>query len=185
MNFENHYEQSSSIKDALLAIKYNLFQHPKIDPNTFFSLTKTEGHLFANEAVIGICWAFPLIISLVFIPKFLLNTTKRNKGAACIIILMLLVAGINLFVTSFIGMVSRYFFEYMSLIVFVSIFLFYYLYSNEEDKLLKTMLNVYFILLFVYSLFMNISCLFCENFSVYYSGSSANNYSKIIEFLFG
>ncbi|MBO7611967.1 MAG: hypothetical protein J6T23_07150 [Elusimicrobia bacterium] len=185
LNSENHYEQTPSITDALLAIKYNLFQIPDIVEDTIFSLAQTEGHLFANEVVIGVFWAFPLILSFIFFPKFLLNIIKRNKEIFGIIILMLFVAGINLFITSFIGMVSRYFFEYMSLIVPMSLILFYYLYSNAEDKLLKTVLNVYFILLFIYSVFMNMSCLFCEKFSLYYYGSSADNYLKIIGFLFG
>ena len=185
LNFENHYEQIPSIKDALLAIKYNLFQLPDMDEKTIFSLAQTEGHLFANEVIIGIFWAFPLILSLFSLPKFLLNVVKKNKNIVGIIILMLFVAVINLFVTSFIGMVSRYFFEYMSFMVLISIILFYYLYSNVKDKLLKAVLNTYFILLFVYSLFVNISCLFCEKYSLYYLGSSAYNYSKIIKFLFG
>ena len=185
LNFENHYEQIPSIKDSLLAIKYNLFQAPDIVQKTFFSLTKAEGHLFANEAVIGIFWAFPLIFSFAFLPKFLLDTAKKNNNIVGIIILMLFVAGMNLFVTSFIGMVSRYFFEYMSLVVSISLILFYYLYSNEDSKLSKTILNIYFVSFFIYSLFMNISCLFCERYSIYYAGTSADNYSKILNFLFG
>lgn len=185
LNSENHYGQTPSINDALLSIKYNLFQIPDIVEDTIFSLAQTEGHLFANEVVIGVFWAFPLILSFIFLPKFLLNVVKRNKDIVAIIILMLFVAGINLFITSFIGMVSRYFFEYMSLIVPISLILFYYLYNIAEDKLLKRVLNVYFILLFIYSIFMNISCLFCEKYSLYYFGSSAYNYSKIIKFLFG
>jgi hypothetical protein len=169
----------------LLAIKYNLFQLPSLNEKTIFSLTKTSGHIFANEVVVGILWTFPLIISLAILPKFLSNVVKENKKIFGIIILMLVVAIVNLFATSFIGMVIRYFFEYMSLMVIISIILFYYVYSREENRSLKIMLNIYFILFFVYSLFINISCLFCENYSAYYARTSAGNYIKIINFLFG
>lgn len=184
LNLENHYGQSPSLKDALLAIKYNLFQLPSLNEKTIFSLTKTSGHIFANEVVVGILWTFPLIISLAILPKFLSNVVKENKKIFGIIILMLVVAIVNLFATSFIGMVIRYFFEYMSLIVIISIILFYYVYSREENRSLKIMLNIYFILFFVYSLFINISCLFCENYSAYYARTSSDNYFKIISFLF-
>ena len=185
LNFENHYEQIPTLKDALLAIKYSLFKLPDLSEKTIFSLSQSDGHLFANEVVVGILWTFPLILSFVFLPKFLLNITKKNKNIFAIIILMLSVAFINLFITSFIGMVIRYFFEYMSLIVIIVITLFYYLYNNEENKYLKTTLNIYFVLFFIYSSFVIVSCLFCEKYSLYYAETSANNYLKIINFLFG
>ena len=185
LNFENHYEQVPTIKDSLLSIKYCFFQPPKINETTLFSLAKTSDHLFGNEAVVGILWAFPLIFSFVFFPQFLSNIAKKNKYISYIIILILSVAFINLFVTSFIGMVIRYFFEYMSLIVIISLILFYYLYNNEKNKFLKRILTLYFVLLFIYSSFMIVSCLFCREYSFYYIKTSAHNYSNIINFLFG
>lgn len=185
LNFENHFEQSPTLKDSLLSIKYCLFQLPDLSDTTIFSLAQSFGHSFGNEAVVGILWAFPLVLSFAFLPQFLSNTAKKNKHVFYIIILMLSVAIINLFITSFVGMIIRYLFEYMSLIVIISLILFYYLYNNEKNKLLKKTLNIYFVLLFIYSSFMIISCLFCERYSLYYVKTSADNYLHLIDFLFG
>jgi len=185
LNSENHYEQFSSLKDVCLAIKNDLFQFPDINKNTVFSLVQTDGHLFANESVVGIIWSFPLIFLFLFIPKFLIDNFKKNKNIFYITILMLVVICTNIFITSFIGMVTRYFFEYMSFIVILSIILFYYLYNIAKTKNLKNMLNVFFTIIFIYSVFINICLLFCENNSLYYAPVSGDNYLRIVNFLFG
>ena len=97
---------------------------------------------------------------------------------------MLFIICINLFITSFIGMITRYFFEYMSFIVILSIVLFYYLYDKVKNKCLKKMLEIFFIIIFCYSIFINFCLLFCENNAFYYAPTSAGNYLKTVNFLF-
>ncbi|WP_413852857.1 hypothetical protein [Candidatus Ruminimicrobium bovinum] len=184
LNSENHYEQFTSLKDVFLAIKYDLFQFPEINKNTFFSLVQTKGHLFGNEFVAGIIWTFPLIFLFVLIPKFLIDTFKQNKNIFYITILMVFVICINLFITSFIGMVTRYFFEWMFFIVILSIILFYYLYDKAKTKNLKNILNIFFVLIFCYSVFINVCLLFCENNAMLFAKTNPENYIQAINFLF-
>lgn len=81
-------------------------------------------------------------------------------------------------------MINRYFFEWMCFVVILSIILFYYLYDKVKTKKLKNILNIFFILIFCYSVFINICLLFCENNAIYYAPASAGNYLKTITFLF-
>ncbi len=184
LNDLGQYNCALSIKDSLLALKYNLFQFPGIDVNNIFSLVKADGHRVGNEFVAGIIWAFPLLFMLFLIPKYLQETFRKDKNAFYITIIMLFVIIINLVVTSFIGMVTRYFFEYMSFIIILSILLFYYLYYREKTVSQKKLWNLFFVLMFVYSTFMNVSLLFCENNSLFYAPTSNDNYVNIINFLF-
>ena len=69
LNDLGQYNCALSIKDSLLALKYNLFQFPGIDVNNIFSLVKADGHRVGNEFVAGIIWAFPLLFMLFLIPN--------------------------------------------------------------------------------------------------------------------
>jgi hypothetical protein len=108
----------------------------------------------------------------------------KDKNAFYITIFMMFVIIVNLIVTSFIGMITRYFFEYMLFCVILSMILFYYLYDNVTSNRLKKILNIFFILMFVYSAFINVSLLFCENNALFYARTSGDNYISVINFLF-
>ncbi len=180
----NYYHENPSLKDFFLALKYNIFSFPNINEKTVFSLAQSNGHSVGNEFVTGIIWTFPLIFLFVFIPKFLKDIFKENKNIFYVVVLMTVVVMINIFVISFVGMVIRFFFEYMSFIVVLSLILFYYVYTKLNTNFLKKTAEIFFILIFVYSVFINISLLFCENNSKFYAPSSRDNYPKTVQFLF-
>lgn len=184
LNDLKQYDYVLSLKDSLLAIKHNLFQFPNIDGSTIFSLVKTEGHRIGNEFIVGVIWSFPFVLLLLFVPKFLLDVFKKNKTIFYITILFLFVICVNFFVTSFIGMVGRYSFEYISFAVILSMILLYYLYNETKSRCLKKILNTSFVLIFIYVVFINISLLFCENNSLFYAPTSGDNYINVINFLF-
>ena len=184
LNDLRQYDYTLLLKDSLLALKYNLFQIPKIDNNTIFSLIEACGHRIGNEFVVGVIWTFPLIFLFVLIPKFLIDTFKHNRKFFYIVILMLFVIFINLVITSFIGMVIRYFFEWMPFAIILSMILFFHLYVKIKTKFLKRITNIFFVIIFIYSIFMNVSLLFSKNNSLFYVSSSQNNYDKTINFLF-
>lgn len=184
LNDLRQYDYVLSIKDSLLALKYNLFQIPGIDANNVFSLVSVHGHRIGNEFVAGIVWMFPLIFILFLLPKYLREAFVKDKNAFYITIFMMFVIIVNLIVTSFIGMITRYFFEYMLFCVILSMILFYYLYDNVTSNRLKKILNIFFILMFVYSAFINVSLLFCENNALFYARTSGDNYISVINFLF-
>lgn len=184
LNFENHYEQSSSLKDVWIAMKYDLFQLPHLNKNTIFSTVQTKGHLFGNECVAGFIWSFPLIFLFVLFPKYLVNSFNKNRNIFYITILMLFVVCINIFIPGFIGMTTRYFFEYMPFIVILSISLFYYLYDKLQTKRLKNLVIIFFTTVFIFTLFINICLLFCEKNSLYCEPTSVRNYLKTVNFLF-
>ena len=90
----------------------------------------------------------------------------------------------NIIITSFFGMVLRYIFESLSLIIILSITIFLFYINNAKDKAIKNFLIILFILIFIFSMFINISLLFCkENFWVYPT-LNGTSYSKIVNFLF-
>ncbi len=185
LNEENHYGQFTTIKDSFIALKYNLFQFPDISEQTIFSLVKTEGHLFGNEFIAGIFWTFPLMFLFVFLLQYLKETFNKNKPLFYVVILMCSVICINIFVTSFIGMVNRYFVEYMPFIIILLLLLFNYVNSKINTKFLKKVMKIFFVLIFIYSVFINVSLLFCENNSIFYADSSKGNYDKTVQFLYG
>lgn len=184
LNDLRQYAYYPTIKDSLLALKYNLFQFPEINKETVFCLAETKDHIFGNEFVTGIVWTYPFVFLFVFLPSYLWETYKKNKNLFCITVLMIIVVIINVFVTSFIGMICRYFFEYMPFIIILSMQLFYYMYSKLNTKFLKNISEIFFVLIFIYSIFINISLVFSNNYAIFYKETSRNNYAKIVKILY-
>ena len=184
LNYENHYEQTPTIKDALIAIKYSLFNLPAIDDTTFFSLAETKGHMFANGNITGILWTFPMLLSFVLLPKFLKDMIVNNKNIFYISILMIFVVCLNLLITSFIGSVTRYQFEYLVLIVILSIVIFYFYFNKINDKMLRNFICVVFIMVFVWSVILNSSLLLCKENFIYGDSSRKEYIAHITNFLF-
>lgn len=184
LNYENHYEQTPTIKDSLIAIKYALFNLPDINDSTFFSLAKTEGHMFANGNITGILWTFPMLLSLVLLPKFLKDMFIKDKKIFYVSILMIFVIFLNLFVTSFIGSFTRYQFEYLVLIAILSIVISYFYFNKINDKILKIFFCIAFIMLFAWSVFINSSLLLCEENLTYGDPSRKVYIAYVKNFLF-
>lgn len=184
LNYENHYEQIPTIKDALIAIKYSLFNLPDIDDTTFFSLAETKGHIFANENITGISWIFPMILSFVLLPRFIKDMFVKNKNVFYILILMIFVICLNLLITSFIGSVTRYQFEYLALIAILSIVVFFFYFNRINDKVLRAFLCIVFIIVFVWSIFINSSLLLCKDNFRYGDPSRKGYITQITKFLF-
>lgn len=183
----NPHNQSNiifTIKDFIIGFKNNFFLLPNMNEVTIFSLSKTFGHRIGNEYITGIIWTCPIILILFFIPNFLKQFYKKNFNFFIFFLTMILVIIINIIVSSFFGMVIRYIFEFLSLMIILSIIMFLFYQDNIENRLTKIFFNSTFILIFGFSMFINISLLFCrENFWNFVTLKNTN-YTNIINFLF-
>jgi hypothetical protein len=180
---QNHYFKG--IQNLILGIKYNFFKMPYIGTKTVFSLIQSEGHSGGNEIVSGIFYSFPLLLDFIFVFHFFKYIVKKNKNIFICLLFLLFIAIINFTITSLIGgIITRYVFEYLSILVIVSLLIFYYLLNKQKNYKFQLVLYILFITIFIFSMYINISLLFCEKNSIFFNIESANNYETIINFLF-
>ena len=184
----NEYNQTHyfrDIKNILISIKYNFFEFPETGTKTVFSLVKSKGHSGGKELAAGIIYSFPLILNFVIILPFIKYTAK-NKNIFICILLFLSIALINFITTGLIGgIIVRYVFEYLSIIVILSLFIFYYLLNKQKNhKTLFVLFNILFVIFFIFSVYINISFLFCEPNSEFFNLPVSGSYKTVIKFLF-
>jgi hypothetical protein len=186
INPQNQAKFIPSIKDFIICLQNNFFLVPNINDTTIFSLTETSGHSIGNEYVTGIVWTCPVILILLFIPHFLKRIYKENSNTFIFILTLLLVTTVNIITLNFFGMLLRYIFEYLCLMIILSVLIFLFYISRIKDKLLKNFFNIIFMFIFVYSVFINISLLFCKENAISYliDENLITNYTKIVMFLF-
>ncbi len=184
LNPHNQQNFVPQFSDFIISIKNNFFKLPDMNEKTIFSLAKTYGHQVGNESIVGIVWSCPIILFLTLLPNFLKKLYKENRNAFILSFVILSVAVINAFVTCFIGMIIRYVFEYLSLIVILAITIFLYYIETTKDKILKAFLYIVFIFIFYCSVFINISLLFCKENLYTHPEPIVDIYSKIVSFLF-
>lgn len=173
-----------SFNDFIIGLKNNFFLLPNMNETTFFSLTRTSGHRIGNEYISGVFWTCPIILILLYIPIFLKKIYKENIYNFIFILTILITTIINIVVLNFYGMIIRYIFEYLSLMLILSIIIFLVYINNITDKLTKNFLNLLFILIFVYSVFINISLLFCKENFLAHDSLKNTCYTSIIKILF-
>ena len=134
------------------------------------------------EYVSGIIYSFPLLLNFVFIFSFIKDSFKSNK---IFILLLLFIAITNFTVTSLItGIVTRYVFEYLSILLIISLLIYYYLLKKWKRFNLQLILNILFIIVFIFTIYINISLLFCERNANFFNIASSNNYEKLTKLLF-
>lgn len=186
LNDLNQLDWHFKIQDLFIAIKYNLFQTPIINTNfPLFSLVSAKGHSIGNEFITGIIYTFPLILILLLFPFTLYILWKKDKTISIFLLLLTFISTVNFFVdTSIGGIIQRFLFEYLCILVLISIIIFYYLYTSTKSVLIKYSLNIFFIAIYIFSIYINISLLFCYENSLFYRALSNGNYEKIVNFLF-
>ncbi|MDD3054038.1 MAG: hypothetical protein PHG84_06550 [Endomicrobiaceae bacterium] len=183
LNDKNLMKWFFEFKELFMGLKYNLFQFPvlhKIFP--IFSTVQISDLKIGNEFAIGAIYIFPFILVTLFIPKIIKYFLKINKYISIIFLLISSMFIINLLVVSSIGVVQRFVFEYMSIAVIISLLSFYFIYEQNK-KQMKKILNVAFIFIFIFAIYINISLIFDENNSSFYSFSNPNMYNNIVSFL--
>ncbi len=175
-----------NLRDCITGLVNNLFTLPQMSGYTVFSLVKAAGHSVGNEWIAGILWTSPVIIFLLSVPYFIKKSYKENKNSVILITVMFCAALISLIVTSFVGMVNRFFFEYLSIMMIISVAVYNFIFNGIKNKKEKTLINILFILMFFYSVFINISLLFSLPNAGYFvtSEKSMVDYINIINFLF-
>ena len=170
INHLDLYNYKPNIQDFFTTLKNNLFLLPGMNEKTIFSLTKLSGHGLGKDYITGAIWMCPIIFILSFIPFFLKELYKKEKKILPFLSTMILVIIISIITTSFFGMVIRYIFEYLSIMLILSVIMYIYYITKIEDALSKIFFNFIFTMFFAYSFFINISLLFsiCQD-SAYYS----------------
>ena len=170
-------------QDFIATAKQTLFKLPDIDSSTVFSLNKASGHSLGNDLITGICWTCPIILILLFFPKFLIQLYKKNISTFVFILSIAIIILICFIFTSFFGILIRYVFEYLFLIIILSFVVFLFYLNETKNKVLKYYTATLFTIMFIYMAFINISLLFCKENSLCIDSSSIN-YVKLIKFLF-
>lgn len=181
LNHLDLYNYKPTIKDFVIGLKNNLFLLPDMNESTIFSLTKTSGHRLGCDYIIGAIWICPIIFILSFIPFFLKEIYRKNLKIFIFLSTMVLVAGVTVIITSVFGMVMRYIFEYVSIMIILSAVIYIFYITKIKDTLTKIFFNFMFTIFFIYSFFINISSLLSiYRDSAYYSRA----YFFFIKFLF-
>ncbi len=184
LNEHNQSVYMPTIKDFIIGLKNNFLLLPNINDSTFFSLTKASGHRIGNEYITGVLWICPIVAILIFIPNFLKKIYSENKKTFIFLLTFILTTAVSIIVASFFGMIIRYIFEFLSLMVILSVITFFHYINVTDDKLLKKFFYFLFILVFVFSVFMNTSLLFCkENFKIH-NTLRKTYYTTVIKTLF-
>jgi len=183
------YEQTidkntPGIKDFFIGIKSNFTLFPEMNEKTIFSLSKNSGHKIGNEYIVGIFWSYPITFILFFAIIFLKQIYIKNKNIFIFILLLLFATTINIIVISFYGTITRYIFEYLFSIVILSIIIFLFYINELNDTTLKMFLTILFTLIFIFSLFINISLLFCKENFLIQDSLTKTYYENIVEILF-
>lgn len=181
LNDLRQYAYYPTLKDFFIGLRNNLFCMPGYDSNTFFALAKTHGHRIGNEGIIGVLWAQPIIIFLLYLPYFLKKSYKQNKSIFTVVSVMICVIIINMIVTSFIGMINRYLFEYLLLMIILSIVVYIFIYNEMKNKYLKFAMNILFLVIFVYSAIVQTGALLCKENDFYYHEDSTCTYQKLFK----
>lgn len=113
-----------TIKDFLLGFKYHLLQFPEIDKEsyTLFSSFKNTCHRVGNEGAVSLFYLYPLSILIFLLP--ILSYIKQNKKVLSINILLFSFFIINLIIACFLGAIQRYVFEYLYILVILTLIIF-------------------------------------------------------------
>ena len=184
LNQHNQSQIAITLKDFFVGLKNNFFTIPDINSKTIFSLTKVSGHRIGNEYITGILWTCPIIFTLCFVINFLKKIYKENFNNFIFLLTIIIITTINIIINNFFGMIIRYIFEYLSLMLILSIIIFLFYMNENKDKLTKNLFNFLFILIFIFSVFINMALLFCrENFWCY-PVLTFSHYTNVVDFLF-
>lgn len=182
----NHLDQLNYVatfKDFFIGLKYNLFQMPEItsDNYTVFSLALGQGHRIANEFVVGLVYVYPMSLLLLLIPLYK-NFNNRIKE---ILLLLAALFTVNFLISSLFGMMRRYAFEYISIAVILSLMIFFYLLKSINNRTQRVIILVFFSILVIYTIYINISLLLCMQDSLFFINTdNVKFYTSIINFLF-
>ena len=176
------YYHTPALKDFLVGFNYHLFQFPEIDSAnyTMFSLVKVTGHRIGNELISGLIYTYPISIFLALSPiLFLVKCDKK-----VIISLFISMFFINFVTACFFGMIQRFVFEYTYILTIVTLMILFVYYRNTSKET-KNILLVFFALLVVFTLYININLLLSFNhLTMFARAESLPFYEKIINFLF-
>ena len=171
------------LKDSIVNLKQVFFNFPNINLTTLFSLAPTKGHSLGNEHITGFLWTYPLTFILLLLPDYLKQICKKSTNCYIFVLLAITIIVVNLIFTSFFGILLRYIFEYLFLIVILSFIIFLFYLNETDNKFLKNYAIVLFTIIFIYMVFINTSLLFCKENS-FCIDSSSISYTKLIKFLF-
>lgn len=157
-----------------------LFQKPEIlDKFPFFSSVQIP----KKECMVGSFFMFPLMF-IIFYFVFVWKKYKKNIKNVFyfnnVFIILFLLFLIGLFVSSIIGIVQRYVFEYMYVLILLSLVSFYIYYSFTKHK--KLVLS-FFTVMFIWTIYINFSVVLCSNNAQLYAYTNPDFYNSVINFL--
>lgn len=171
-----------NFNDLMVGLKYHLLQLPQIQLNSFpiFSTVLSQGHSIGKEFGVGVFYIFPLSLIVFILPISIKKIFCHNDKNAIFIVIMLVFSIINILVASIAGVIQRYAFEYIYILAIFSVALFYIIYNTYKFK--KTF-NILFVIIFIWSVYINVSLAFCMNSASYYAFSNPDFYNSIVSFL--
>jgi len=186
LNDENLFNYTPHIRDFIIGLRYHLLQIPEIvkDSYVVFSLVgvKNNSHRLGNELITGVIFVCPLSFLILMLPFILKKINKKLKVA---IILLTLLFIVNFCMACMFGMVQRYVFEYIYILGILALIVFYMFKKYVSNKNIKNILVIFFLIIFVFTMYINISFLFCpENLKYFLRPENEKFYKIFLNVLF-
>lgn len=151
------------INDFFIAVKQTLFCLPRIDDKMILSLRFLRDQKYG--LMCGIVWSCPIILFL-FITPYIYKIYKSKTNFILFLNLCFVTIFIEFIYTNIIGTWTRYVDEYLIIMLILSVSFFIFLYNITKNKIIKITLMMIFIMTFVYSLFVNISFVFGDQYLI-------------------
>ena len=167
------------IKEIFNGIIYSFFTFPQINLQTIFQLNY-HIHPRVNCGITGIIYLQPMVLFLLLVPFFI--CLNRNIKYIYLCVLWLIDFLSNSIITNFSAISSRYIIEYSIIMQIFALAIFIKLYEQIKTKTVKCLVIISFIIILVYSIFINIAIMFnVYNVDIPISIDKINN---LIDFLF-
>jgi hypothetical protein len=103
----------------------------------------------------------PIILFLLFIKKFFVESFNKNKYIFFVVIIMLITSFCYFLINSYIGSNARFVAEYIFLLLVPSIISFYVFTENINNKKLQKAIHILFFIFVIFCLYVNINLMNC------------------------
>jgi hypothetical protein len=139
----------------------NLFHLPIFTFSTPLCVFKNCNNVSYFEPMIGGIIVCPIILFLLFIKKFFVESFNKNKYIFFVVIIMLITSFCYFLINSYIGSNARFVAEYIFLLLVPSIISFYVFTENINNKKLQKAIHILFFIFVIFCLYVNINLMNC------------------------
>lgn len=169
-----HSDFSFDFEKLLNGIYYSFFSFPGINYETFFSIKNNlpNANIYEIEGIVGIIYMQPMILCLLLFPFF-----YKNKKFLYLIFLLVVIVLVNSIITNISAISIRYNIEYSLIMQVFALAMFICLYQKINNRILSYLILTLFIVIYIYSIFINLSICF------HYSSLNYDLNNELLSFL--